>query len=147
MNSFAVKLSTKPVSFRLNLEARNLINGYGNYQLEYRKSVKTNSCSLTYSDYQSSNPRNNSVTFKSNFPLQPKLSIESWLKDDTSRYGWKRGLHVISPYAISTAAISIVHTFNRLPFRPLANSTVTNSTYLIKFKFIQFFPDVRKQVK
>ena len=39
---------------------------------------------------------------------------------------------------------STVHTFNRLPFRPLANSTATNSTCLIKFKVIQFFQDVRK---
>ena len=51
-------------------------------------------------------------------------------------YYW---LHVISSYAISTAAISTVHTFNRLPFRPLANLTAANSTYLIKFKVIHSF--------
>ena len=55
-------------------------------------------------------------------------------------------LHVISSYAISSAATSAVHTFNRLPFRPLANSTAANSTFLFKFKVIQFLQDVRKQV-
>ena len=46
------------------------------------------------------------------------------------------GLHIISSYAISTAAISTaatstaaistVYTFNRWPFRPIANSTACN---------------------
>ena len=36
---------------------------------------------------------------------------------------WQQRLHVISSYAISTAAISTVYTFNRWPFRPLANLT------------------------
>ena len=60
---------------------------------------------------------------------------------------YSKWLHIISSYAISTAAISTVHTFNRSHFQPLANSTATNSTYLIKFKVIQFLQDVRKQVK
>ena len=51
------------------------------------------------------------------------------------------------PLQFQPFTLSTVHTFNRLPFRPLANSTATNSTYLIKFKVIQFFQDVRKQVK
>ena len=61
---------------------------------------------------------------------------------------WKtyKRLHVISSNAISTTAISIVHTFNRLPFRPLANPAAENSTYLIISKAIQFFQDVRTQV-
>ena len=45
------------------------------------------------------------------------------------------------PLQIQPFTLSTVHTFNRLPFRPLANSTATNSTYLIKFKVIQFFQD------
>ena len=51
------------------------------------------------------------------------------------------------PLQFQPITLSTVHTFNRLPFPPLANSTATNSTYLIKFKVIQFFQDVRKQVK
>ena len=46
------------------------------------------------------------------------------------------------PFTLSTAGL-----FDRLQIQPLANSTATNSTYLIKFKVIQFFQDVRKQVK
>ena len=46
------------------------------------------------------------------------------------------------PFTLST-----VYTFNRLPFRPLENSTAKNSTYSIKFKVIHFFQDVQKQVK
>ena len=46
------------------------------------------------------------------------------------------------PFSLSTAGL-----FDRLQIQPLANSTATNSTYLIKFKVIQFFQDVRKQVK
>ena len=84
----------------------------------------------------------------------------TWISEKETR---KIRLHVILSYAISTAAISTVYTFNRshfqplafstackfnrLQIQPLANSTATNSTYLIKFKVIQFFQDVRKQVK
>ena len=46
------------------------------------------------------------------------------------------------PLTLSTAGL-----FDRLQIQPLANSTATNSTYLIKFKVIQIFQDVRKQVK
>ena len=51
------------------------------------------------------------------------------------------------PLQFQPFTLSTVLTFNRWPFRPLANSTAANSTYLIKFKVIQFFQDVRKQVK
>ena len=51
------------------------------------------------------------------------------------------------PLQFQPFTLSTIHTFNRLLFRPLANSTATNSTYLIKFKVIQFFQDVRKQLK
>ena len=50
------------------------------------------------------------------------------------------------PLQFQPFTFSTVLTFNRLPFRPLANSTATSSTYLIKFKVIKFFQDVRKQV-
>ena len=43
------------------------------------------------------------------------------------------------PLQFQPFTLSTVHTFNRLPFRPLANSTATNSTYLIKFKGIPLF--------
>ena len=51
------------------------------------------------------------------------------------------------PLQFQPFTLSTIHTFNRLPFRPLANSTATNSTYSIKFKVIHFFQDVRKQLK
>ena len=51
------------------------------------------------------------------------------------------------PLQFQPFTLSTVLTFNRLQIQPLANSTATNSTYLIKFKVIQFFQDVRKLVK
>ena len=51
------------------------------------------------------------------------------------------------PLQFQPFILSTVHTFNRLPFRPIANSTATNTTYLIKVKVIQFFQGVRKQIK
>ena len=56
-------------------------------------------------------------------------------------------LNVISSSATSTIEISAVHSVHCLTFRPLANSTAPNSTYLIRFKVIHFLQDVRKQLK
>ena len=45
------------------------------------------------------------------------------------------------PLRFQPFTLSTVHTFNRLPFRPLANSTATNSTYLSSrlFNFCKTF--------
>ena len=45
------------------------------------------------------------------------------------------------PFTISTNCL-----FDRLPFRPLANSTSASSTHLLTFKVIQFFQDVGKHL-